>query len=90
MLPGMTSDDITPEMCEQMMQSIGPGLKYLTELWDRTCKVGMSKDEKIGQPIYRAYSAMHGLWVTLHYHACDQNRKTNPLPNVWGQNNKKL
>ena len=66
----MTSDDLTTEQARRVGVVVGRQLNYLGRLRDRMQRRGFPPNDELVVAVTKAYNAIHGLNVRLHYLCC--------------------
>jgi hypothetical protein len=65
-------DSLTPKQAEALGARIGPMLRYLHRCRQQVDKRGFDPRSEVYKAIDKAYCAVHGLRVTLHYISCER------------------
>jgi hypothetical protein len=63
-------DSLTPKQAEALQARILPMFRYLSRCRQRVDKRGFDPRSEVYKAIDKAYCAVHGLRVTLHYESC--------------------
>jgi hypothetical protein len=66
----MNSDDLTPDQCNQIRESVRPALFYLHRLLERMDRRHFHPNDPLRVKAKAAYDALHALTVDLHYRTC--------------------
>jgi hypothetical protein len=66
----MRADDLTPEQCAQIRESVRPALFYLHRLLLRMDDRHFPPQDPLRLKAKAAYDALHALTVELHYRSC--------------------
>jgi hypothetical protein len=66
---------LTANQLEQVSAVVRRQLRYLGRLRDRLNAVGFVPDDTLMRETMKAYDAVHGLNVTLHYDGCEAFRR---------------
>jgi hypothetical protein len=61
---------LTPKQAEALRDRIRPMLLFLLKCRQRLDVLGFDQEGAAYQAIDKAHSAVHGLFVTLHYESC--------------------
>ena len=71
----MDSRAVIASQAEQLKESLGPQLRYLSRLVARMEKVGFVPSDPLYQKAKAARDAVHDLHVHVHYLECDARRR---------------
>ena len=70
----MHSKDLTKEQAAALTAGVLPCLRYLGRLRTR-CEKRFAPDDPLYQAVFKAYDAVHGLRVMVHYLECDAAKR---------------
>jgi hypothetical protein len=67
----MDAGDLSREQLDQLLEQVSRSFRFMQSLQSRIEQCRFPYDDEIRQRVARARDALHSLWVSVHYMACD-------------------